>query len=93
MIYNFPPMDTVFIKDIAIPKITSQILSEIIHYGGVFDVGTYGQTVFIEGYYTFLEFPQEAANSTARQAQRMNYDYCVQTMAGLMKKYAPEFLK
>ncbi|GFI45922.1 hypothetical protein IMSAGC019_01235 [Lachnospiraceae bacterium] len=93
MVYNFPPMDTVLIEDIAIPKITSQILSEIIHYGRAFDVGTYGQIVFIEGYYTSLKFPQEVANSTARQARRMNYDYCVQTMAGLMKKYAPEILK
>ena len=93
MVYNFPPMDAVLHKNIAIPKITSQIVPEIIHYGRAFDVETYSHIFFIEGYFTSLIFPQEAANSTARQARRMNYDYCVQTIAGLMKKYAPEILK
>lgn len=87
MLYDFPLMDAVLYGDTAMPKI-----SEILYCRRAFDVDTYGKIPFIEGCYTSLKFPQEAVNRERRQAQRMNYEYCVQTIAGLMKKYAPEIL-
>lgn len=91
--WDFLLKGAVFYKDIAMSKITLEILPEILYYGKAFDVEAYGQVTFIEGYHTALKFPPEATDITARQAQRMNYEYCVQTMAGLIKKYAPEILK
>lgn len=92
MIYDYSLANVVFYKDITMPEITPEILSEIIHFGKGIDAKTCRQIEFLDGYCTSLKFPQEAANSTERQAQRMNYEYCIQTMAGLMKKYAPEIL-
>lgn len=92
MTYDFLLENEMLYKEIAMPEITSKILSEIIHFGRGTDAKTCRQIEFLDGYYTSLKFPQEAANSTERQAQRMNYEYCVQTMAGLMKKYASEIL-
>ena len=93
MIYGYPAGNMMLCKGIVIPEITPEITAEILHYRKAYDMGMLLESAFIEGYYTALKFPQETANRTERQAQRMNYDYCVQTMAGLMKKYAPEILK
>ena len=92
MNYDFTFVDVVLYDGRITAKITSEILPRIIHLGRGIDAQTWGQTVFMDGYCTSLKFPQEAVNSTERQAQRMNYEYCVQTMAGLMKKYASEIL-
>lgn len=92
MIYNFQEKAVILWKNIIAPEITPKILPEIIHFGRGIDAKTCRQIVLLNGYYTSLIFPQEAVNSTERQAQRMNYEYCVQTMAGLMKKYASEIL-
>lgn len=92
MIYGYPTGGIVFCGDIAMSKITPQELAEILYCRRAFGEDTYGEIPFIEGYYTSLKSPQEAVNSEERQAQRMNYEYCVQTIAGLMKKYAPEIL-
>lgn len=93
MIYDYSLKSAVFCRDIAMPRITPQALAGILYCGRAFGMDTYGEIPFIGGYYTSLKFPQEAENSVERQAQRMNYEYCVQTIAGLMKKYAPEILK
>ncbi len=41
---------------------------------------------------TIMRFPAPVSEGGGRRAQQMNYEYCVQTIAGLMKKYAPEIL-
>lgn len=41
-------------------------------------------------YYTSMCFPSRVASVRERQAQQQNYDYFVQTMAEMIKKYAPE---
>lgn len=92
MFHDYSSKGAVFCRDVAMPKITPQVLAAILYCGRAFGVDTYGEIPFIEGYHTSLKFPQEAENSVERQAQRMNYEYCVQTIAGLMKKYAPEIL-
>lgn len=92
MIYDCSLTNEMLYKEITMPKISPKILPEIIHFGRGIDAKTCRQIVLLNGYYTSLIFPQEAVNSTERQAQRMNYEYCVQTMAGLMKKYASEIL-
>lgn len=92
MIYNFQAKAVILCENIIVPEITPKILSEIIHLGKGVDTEICRRIAFMDGYYTSLKFPQEAVNSTERQAQRMNYEYCVQTMAGLMKKYASEIL-
>lgn len=93
MIYDYPLKGAVFCRGTAMPKIMPQVLAGILYCGRAFGVDTYGEIPFIEGYYTSFKFPQEAENDAERQAQGMNYEYCVQTIAGLMKKYAPEVLK
>ena len=93
MIYGYAAGDMMLCKDIVIPEITPAIAAEMLQYGKASGMRMLLECEFIEGYYTALKFPQETASRTERQAQRMNYDYCVQTMAGLMKKYAPEILK
>lgn len=92
MFYNYLSKSAVLSKDAAMSKITPQMMAGIFCCRRAFDMETYGETAFIGGYHTSLRFPQEAVNREERQAQRMNYDYCVQTIAGLMKKYAPEIL-
>lgn len=92
MFYNYLSKSAVLCKGAAMSKITPQMMAGIFYRRRAFDVETYGETVFIGGYHTSLRFPQESASSEERQAQRMNYDYCVQTIAGLMKKYAPGIL-
>lgn len=91
--WDFLSKDAVVCKEVAVSKITLDILPEILHYSEPFSRERLLESVFIEGYYTALKFPPEATDITARQAQRMNYEYCIQTMAGLIKKYAPEILK
>lgn len=91
MIYGYTAGDIVLCKDIVIPEITPEIRAEILHYGN--NMRVLIESAFIEGYHTALKFPQEKVDNTARRAQQMNYEHCVQTMAGLMKKYAPEILK
>lgn len=93
MIYGYPAGNIVLCKDVSIPEITPEIKAEILHYGKAFNMERFLGYAFIEGYHTALMFPPKAESSMTRQAQRMNYEYCVQTMAGLMKKYAPEILK
>lgn len=92
MNYDFLFIDAVLYDGGIFAKITPKILPEIIHLGKGVAAETCSRIAFMDGYYTSLKFPQEAANSTERQAQKMNYEYCVQTMAGLMKKYASEIL-
>lgn len=96
MIYGYPTEGMMFCKDIVIPEITPEIKTKkeagILHCGKANMERLLG-CAFIEGYYTALMFPPRSESSMRRQAQRMNYEYCVQTMAGLMKKYAPEILK
>lgn len=41
-------------------------------------------------YCTSMLFPSRVASVRERQAQQQNYDYFVQTMAEMIKKYAPE---
>lgn len=53
-------------------------------------------TVFLEEakrcYCTSMRFPSRVTSGREQQAQRQNYDLFVNTMAELIKKYAPELL-
>lgn len=39
---------------------------------------------------TAMHFPSKITEEKEKQAQKLNYDYFIYTMADLMKKYAPE---
>lgn len=39
-----------------------------------------------------MHFPPQVTNAVEKQAQKMNYDYFIHTMADMMRKYAPELL-
>lgn len=43
-------------------------------------------------YPTVLRFPPEAADTEARQVQKLNYDSFIHVMAEMVQKYAPEIL-
>ena len=89
MVFNWPAASLVLRKDMAVSKIKAgDILS-----GRIFHGSQARRSILQGGYYTTLKFPPKAESGEARKAQEMNYEYCVQTMAGLMKKYAPEILK
>lgn len=92
MFFDYSSKGAVLCKDTAMSKITPQMRAGILYWREAFDVETYGDISFIGGYHTSIRCSREAVNREERQAQRMNYEYCVQTIAGLMKKYAPEIL-
>ncbi len=86
MMFDWLAASIVTLKDLVSSKIKAgDILGEPVLHGG--------QTIFPGGRHTALKFPPKAESGEARQAQEMNYEYFIQTMAGLMKKYAPEILK
>lgn len=43
-------------------------------------------------YPTVLRFPPKAADTKARQVQKLNYDSFIHVMAEMVQKYAPEIL-
>ncbi len=89
MVFDWTAASFASLKGTAMSKIKKgDILS-----GRIFRGSQARRNILPRGYYTTLKFPPKAESGAVRQAQEMNYENCVQTMAGLMKKYAPEILK
>ena len=87
MIFNDMFKDAVYYEGAAIPKRMPEIKAKDILFWRRGSVG-FLEAIFQEVYHTILKFPPKAESGAARQAQQMNYEYCVKTMTELMKKYA-----